>query len=99
VYQNLHDQDVNVRKTSLMVLTHLVLNDMMKIRGEICEVALLLEDPEIKVQNLVKLFLHELHKKDPNKYYNLLPDAISRMSLLPEEGSQSAEGRLNENSF
>ena len=30
----------------MMVLTHLILNDMMKIKGEICEVALLLEDPE-----------------------------------------------------
>jgi condensin complex subunit 1 len=40
-----------------MVITHLVLNDMMKIRGEICDVALLLEDKELKVQQLVKLFL------------------------------------------
>jgi condensin complex subunit 1 len=48
----------------MMVLTHLILNDMMKIKGEICDVALLLEDPEPKIQNLVKLFLHELNKKD-----------------------------------
>lgn len=64
----------------MMVLTHLILNDMMKIRGEICEVALLLEDEDVKIQNIVKLFLHELHKKDSKIFYNLLPEAIGRMS-------------------
>lgn len=49
VYSNLHDNDMQVRKTTMMVLTHLILNDMMKIRGEICEVALLLEDNEPKI--------------------------------------------------
>lgn len=64
----------------MMVLTHLILNDMMKIKGEICEVALLLEDPDPKISNIVKLFLHELHKKDTKMIYNLLPEAIGRMS-------------------
>ena len=49
VYSNLHDEEVQVRKTTMMVLTHLILNDMMKIKGEICDVALLLEDPELKI--------------------------------------------------
>lgn len=51
---------------------------MIKIKGEICEVALLLEDKEEKIQSLVKLFLQELHKKDNKMIYNLLPEAISR---------------------
>ncbi|KAL4444819.1 hypothetical protein ABPG74_016027 [Tetrahymena malaccensis] len=80
IFAKLHDPDVQVRKTTMMVLTHLILNDMMKIRGEICEVALLLEDEEPKIQNIVKLFLHELHKKDQKIIYNLLPEAIGRMS-------------------
>ncbi|EGR27594.1 hypothetical protein IMG5_193940 [Ichthyophthirius multifiliis] len=80
IFAKLHDQDLQVRKTTMMVLTHLILNDMMKIKGEICEVALLLEDPEPQIQNIVKLFLHELHKKDSKIIYNLLPEAIGRMS-------------------
>lgn len=47
---------------------------------EICEVALLLEDDDEGVVNLVKLFLHELHKKDPKLIYNMLPEAIGKMS-------------------
>jgi len=81
LYENLRDKDVNVRKTTLMVITHLILNGMLKLKSEICDVALLLQDEELRIRNLVKLFFHELHKKDPNIIYNLLPEAISRMSI------------------
>jgi len=46
---SLHDDDTRVRKITMMVLSHLILNDMMKIKSEICEVALLLEDEEPKI--------------------------------------------------
>ena len=49
IFAKLHDKDMQVRKTTMMVLTHLILNDMIKIKGEICEVALLLEDEEPKI--------------------------------------------------
>ena len=80
VYYTLRDKDQNVRKTTLMVITHLILNGMLKLKSEICDVALLLNDENVKIQNLVKLFFYELHKKDPNVIYNLLPEAIQRMS-------------------
>ena len=79
-----------------MVLTHLILNDMMKIKGEICEVALLLEDEEPKVQNIVKLFLHELHKKDQKIIYNLLPEAIGRLS---RQNTTELGAPIKENTF
>ena len=50
------------------------------MKGEISDVALLFNDPEPKIQSLVKLFFHELHKKDPKLIYNLLPEAIGRLS-------------------
>lgn len=80
----------------MMVLTHLILNDMMKIKGEICEVALLLEDNNESVSNLVKLFLHELHKKDPKLIYNMLPEAIGRMSY---ENQTKLGAKINDDSF
>jgi len=83
LYQNLQDENTNVRKTTLMVITHLILNDMLKLKGEVSDIALLFEDPDIKIQNLVKLFFHELHKKDSKIIYNLLPEAIGRLSRLP----------------
>ena len=55
----------------------------MRLRGEISDIALLFDEPDIKIQNLVKLFFHELHKKDQKLIYNLLPEAIGRLSKLP----------------
>jgi len=37
---------------------------MIKIRGEISDICLLLKDEDIKIQDLVKLFLHEIHSKN-----------------------------------
>jgi len=42
----------------------------------------LFEDPDVRIQNLVKLFFHELHKKDSKVIYNLLPEAIGRLSRM-----------------
>lgn len=63
-----------------MVITHLILNDMLKLKGEIVDICMLLEDPDERIQDLVKLFLHELHTKGNNNIYNLFPKAISRLS-------------------
>ena len=42
----LRDDSVRVRRTTLTVLTHLILNDMVKVKGQISEVAERLVDPE-----------------------------------------------------
>lgn len=80
----------------MMVLTHLILNDMMKIRGEISEIALLLEDPDNKIQNIVKLFFQELNKKDNKMIYNFLPEAITRLS---RQDQTQLGAKISENSF
>lgn len=63
-----------------MVITHLILNDMLKLKGEIVDICMLLEDPDERIKDQVKLFLHELHSKGNHIIYNLLPKAISRLS-------------------
>jgi len=81
IYRRLRDPDTAVRKTSLMVLTHLILNDMIKVRGEVSEIAACLEDDENeRIRDLACLFFHELSRKGNNPVYNLLPDTIHRLS-------------------
>ena len=63
-----------------MVITHLILNDMLKLKGEIVDICMLLEDEEDRIKDQVKLFLHELHSKANHIIYNLFPKAISRLS-------------------
>ena len=44
LYQRLHDKDARVRKTTLTVVTHLSLNDMIKVKSDLCEIAALFCD-------------------------------------------------------
>lgn len=73
LYQNLHDPNPNVRKTTMIVLTHLILNDMIKIKGEMCNIAVLFEDSSPELQNLAHIFFNEINKKEPKFIYNMLP--------------------------
>ena len=77
-----------VQKDALMVLTHLILNDMIKIKGQISEIALCLVSSDIHIQQSAELFFLELSKKSiifppffifigNSPIYNIFPDCIS----------------------
>ncbi len=46
-----------------MVLTHLILNDMIKIRGQVSAMALCLEDDDNSIKELAQIFFYELSLK------------------------------------
>ncbi|CAH1774609.1 unnamed protein product [Owenia fusiformis] len=79
LYARLRDDSPMVRKNTLMVLTHLILNDMVKVKGQISELATCIVDEDTRISNLAKLFFLELAKKG-NAVYNIMPDVISRLS-------------------
>ncbi|XVE95803.1 hypothetical protein REPUB_Repub02eG0164500 [Reevesia pubescens] len=80
MYARLRDPSVSVRKNAVLVLSHLILNDMMKVKGYINEMAVRVEDYDERISNLAKLFFHELSKKGSNPIYNLLPDILGKLS-------------------
>ncbi|GMK54239.1 hypothetical protein CspeluHIS016_0108250 [Cutaneotrichosporon spelunceum] len=80
LYQGLTDPDGVVKKNTLMVLTHLILNGMIKVKGQLGEMAKCLEDPDTRISDLAKLFFTELSTKD-NALYNNLQDVISHLSI------------------
>ena len=79
LYKGLSDTSIIVKKNTLMVLTHLILNGMIKVKGQLGEMAKCLEDPDPRISDLAKLFFTELSTKD-NAIYNNLPDG--RLSRL-----------------
>ncbi|XP_022241936.1 condensin complex subunit 1-like [Limulus polyphemus] len=91
LYSRLRDDSVQVRKNTLIVLTHLILNDMVKVKGQISDVALCIVDNKEEIAGLAKLFFHELSRKG-NAIYNILPDIISRLSD-PECGTNGEDFR------
>ncbi|CAH9068843.1 unnamed protein product [Cuscuta epithymum] len=80
MYARLRDPAVLVRKNAVLVLSHLILNDMMKVKGYINEMTICLEDDDVQISSLAKLFFHELSKKGSNPIYNLLPDILGKLS-------------------
>ncbi|KZT37014.1 hypothetical protein SISSUDRAFT_988305 [Sistotremastrum suecicum HHB10207 ss-3] len=80
LYKGLSDEDLVVKKNTLMVLTHLILNGMVKVKGQLGEMAKCLEDPDQRIADLAKLFFSELSTKE-NAIYNNLPDVISHLSV------------------
>ncbi|KAM6161371.1 condensin complex subunit 1 [Erethizon dorsatum] len=84
LYARLRDPAKQVRKTAGLVMTHLILKDMVKVKGQVSEMAVLLVDPEPQIAALARNFFNELSHKG-NAVYNLLPDIISRLSD-PEGG-------------
>ncbi|XP_077577834.1 condensin complex subunit 1 [Stigmatopora nigra] len=89
LYARLSDEVPSVRETAVTVLTQLVLKDVLKVKGQVSEVAVLLIDPEPQIALLALNFFNELASKD-NAIYNLLPDIISRLSD-PERGMTSED--------
>ncbi|XP_065598233.1 condensin complex subunit 1 [Cyrtonyx montezumae] len=79
LYARLRDPCQSVRQTAAVVMTHLILKDMVKVKGQVSEMATLLIDPEEAIVGVAQNFFNELSNKD-NAIYNLLPDMISRLS-------------------
>uniref|UniRef100_A0A1I7V747 Condensin complex subunit 1 n=1 Tax=Loa loa TaxID=7209 RepID=A0A1I7V747_LOALO len=79
LYHGINDKDDYVRQTSIIVLSYLMLNDMVKVRGTVADLAQCVNDENVNVGQLAKFFFSELAKKG-NILYNLMPDMISRLS-------------------
>merc|ERR1711997_1221889 len=91
MYACLRDDSSLVRSNTVTVLTHLILNDMIKIKGQISDMALLIVDGVTKISNMAKLFFTELARKG-NALYNVMPDVISGLSN-PEAGIEESNFR------
>lgn len=59
----LSDESASVRLTAITVLTQLVLKDVMKVKGQVSEVAVLLLDSEPHIASLALNFFNELSAK------------------------------------
>lgn len=82
IYARLRDSEASVRKNTLMVLSHLILNEMVRVKGQISEIALCIVDSDRRIAELARLFFSELNSKGNCLYsiYNILPDMISNLT-------------------
>lgn len=52
-----------MRQTAGVVMTHLILKDMVKVKGQVSEMAALLIDPEEAIVGVAQNFFNELSNK------------------------------------
>lgn len=77
LFSLLTDTVVEVRKKALLIISHLVLNDMLKMKGLMANILKCYLDLELR--GIVCVFIEELNQKSPNDIYNMIPDSISNM--------------------
>ena len=89
MYARLSDDKVVVRYNALMVLTHLILNDMVKVKGQVAHVVMCLTDSEPKIKDMAHTFFIKLSERSNNPVYNLLGDIIG---VISRETQSKGEG-------
>lgn len=79
MYAMLKDENPSVRMNSIMVLTDLIVNEMIKVRSHISDLAICIVDDEIKIAQTSRHFFREYSQKG-NSLYNVLPSLISNLT-------------------
>ncbi|XP_041765333.1 condensin complex subunit 1 isoform X1 [Anopheles merus] len=79
MYSTLYEQDVELRMTAVKMLSHLILHEMIRVKGQISDLALCIVDPVKDIRTITEQFFKEIANKS-NILYNVLPDIISRLS-------------------
>lgn len=97
-----------VRMNTIRVLSHLILKEMIKTRGQIYEIALCTIDSDEKICTLAKAFFQELSMRNNGLViYNAMPDIISQLSggecsddiKATQPTSKSSARKISEESF
>ncbi|XP_053670152.1 condensin complex subunit 1 [Anopheles nili] len=79
MYATLLEHDVELRLTAVKMLSHLILHEMIRVKGQISGLALCIVDPVKEIRTITEQFFKEIANKS-NILYNVLPDIISRLS-------------------
>lgn len=79
LYRRLNDADGSVKRTCLMTLTFLILAGQVKVKGQLGEMAKLLEDSDKRIADMSRMFFTELATKD-NAVYNHFIDMFSLLT-------------------
>jgi len=79
IYGRLRDENVNVRRTCIRMLSNLIMREMIRVKGQVSELALCIIDEDEKIRQDTKEFFNQLAQKG-NALYNVVPDILSRLA-------------------
>ncbi|XP_004520256.1 condensin complex subunit 1 [Ceratitis capitata] len=78
-YSTLHEKNTELRLTAVKMLSHLILHEMIRVKGQIADLAMCIVDADAEIKNITQQFFKEIANKS-NILYNVLPDIISKLS-------------------
>lgn len=79
LYATLLEKDDAVRLTAVKCLSYLILQEMIRVRGQLSDMAVCIIDDNEEIRSVTKEFFKGIKEKS-NILYNVLPDIISRLS-------------------
>lgn len=79
VIDRLSDEELEVRECAVKMISFLVLHEMVRVKGQIAEMALRCADGNARVAHMARQFFRQLANKG-NALYNVVPDITSRLS-------------------
>ncbi|ALC40848.1 CAP-D2 [Drosophila busckii] len=77
-YAQLHEKDTDLRLTAVKMLSHLILHEMIRVKGQIADLAVCIVDESAEIRDITQQFFKEIANKS-NILYNVLPDIISKL--------------------
>lgn len=80
LFARLHDSSKLVKRNALTVLTHVILNGIVKMRGQMADMTRCLLDSDNCIVNHAKLFFTELSEKDSSIIYNNIHDILGQLN-------------------
>ncbi|KGG53225.1 condensin complex subunit 1 [Mitosporidium daphniae] len=79
LFETLSDSSCVVRTNAIIVISHLIINGIIKGKGSLADLCLCLVDDNSSIVNFAKMFFSEFSAKD-HSLFNALPDMISCLS-------------------
>lgn len=78
-YISLSETDDTVRLTALKMLSYVILQEIIRVTGQISDMAACIVDDNTEIRNAAIEFFRQLSSKEL-EYYKVLPDIVSRLS-------------------
>lgn len=79
-YRALSEPDVTVRLATIKMLAYVILQAIVRVTGQISEIAICIVDENMEIQSAAKEFFRQLVNSKELEYYKTMPDIVSRLS-------------------
>lgn len=85
----LFEKENTIRLTTLKMLSHVILQAIVRVTGQVSEMAACIVDENLEIRNAAKEFFYQLVGCKELDYYKVMPDIVSRLSSnespMPED--------------